>query len=183
VRLPDGRTAWLFGDSFIGGDQQRAGARFVRNAVAVQDGGCLTTILGPDGEAFLPSRAGTVLWPSQAVVDGDVVRAFFTRVRTGTSEWDLTVECSIMVTLSLPDLRPVAQRSLPVHGRLFFGAAVVRQDDGTQLVFGWTTRRTSRTWRASWAASTAAGSTGPGPGGRRGSRTRGRSWTTWSPTS
>lgn len=137
VRLPDGRTAWLFGDTFVGGDAERRGARWLRNSVVVQDGDCLTTLVArDDGDdatepAFLVSPPGTVLWPSDAVVRGDTVRAFFTRVRPG----ELAVDGTVLVTLALPGLEPVASREIPSREGLFWGAAVLERPEAT-YVFG-----------------------------------------------
>jgi hypothetical protein len=51
VRLPDGRIAWLFGDSFHGtvrpDGSRPPSARLVRNAMVVQDGRRLETRVGP----------------------------------------------------------------------------------------------------------------------------------------
>jgi hypothetical protein len=88
VRLPDGRTAWLFGDSFVGGRRRRGAAWRSGPAVGAQQRRRAGRRVPdhrarPDGGSFLPSPEGTVLWPSQAVVEGETVRAFFSRVRTG----------------------------------------------------------------------------------------------------
>jgi hypothetical protein len=59
VRLPDGRTAWLFGDSFVGtirSDGSRPPSPLVRNALVVQDGRRLETRVGPaDPESGHPT--------------------------------------------------------------------------------------------------------------------------------
>jgi len=55
VRLPDGRTAWLFGDSFHGtvrpDGRRPPSSRLVRNALVVQDGRRLDTRVGPTDPA------------------------------------------------------------------------------------------------------------------------------------
>ena len=55
VRLPDGRTAWLFGDSFHGtvrpDGRRPPSSRLVRNALVVQDGHRLDTRVGPTDPA------------------------------------------------------------------------------------------------------------------------------------
>jgi hypothetical protein len=141
LRLPDGRTVWLFGDSFVGGLEADGVTRhpkrwhWVRNAIAVQERDCLSTVLHRDGRAFLPSdQDRTVLWPSQAVVDGPVVRAFFSRVREGEHPMDLTVVGTVLVTLDLATLRPIATKEIAT-GPLFWGAAVVKRG-ATTYVYG-----------------------------------------------
>src|SRR3569833_297363 len=50
VPLPDGRTAWVFSDTYLGpvnADGSREnGVGFVRNSLVVQDGDRLTTVAG-----------------------------------------------------------------------------------------------------------------------------------------
>ena len=87
VRLPGGDTAWLFGDSFIGGLNE-AGGRDPgpfggRNLVVVQDDLCLVTLFRRTAGApsdFEPAGDGEWYWPNAAVVHGDEVRTFWTRM-------------------------------------------------------------------------------------------------------
>jgi hypothetical protein len=66
IPLPDGRTLWLFGDSFIGTvrpDRSRPGSSFYRNAAMVQQGNEFIT-LPVSGNAFVrPADPGWWYWP------------------------------------------------------------------------------------------------------------------------
>jgi hypothetical protein len=69
VTLPDGRVAWLFGDSLV------------RNAIVVQDrrGGLRTLTAGSaaaPSDLIPPARPGTWLWPSGGFVEGGRLLVF-----------------------------------------------------------------------------------------------------------
>src|SRR3954452_17100131 len=66
VRLPDGRTAWLFGDTYLGG--RGPGASFVRHSLVVEFGSCLTTV--PSSRRQAPVRGADArhwYWPAQPI--------------------------------------------------------------------------------------------------------------------
>ncbi len=152
VRLPDGRTAWLFGDSIygtVGSDGGRSSSALVHNALVVQDGRRLETHVGPPGPpdgkvtALLAPTgvADTWLWPSTGVVDGGALQVFVQELRrpAGTSdqnafEW---TGRNLVATLSLPDLVP--RGVVPVYGAsqdgggVAWGTAVLQEADFTYL--------------------------------------------------
>jgi hypothetical protein len=134
--LPDGRRVWLFGDTYVGGvrdDGSRDPATpIVRNSMVVEDGGCLETVL--HGTAAQPlatflASGDRWYWPNQAVVVGDTLQVFLTRIRaTGTGAYDLAVDGTVLATLSLPDLELVSTTEIPLRPHFFLGSAVV--DEG-----------------------------------------------------
>ncbi|HEV8653048.1 MAG TPA: hypothetical protein VG276_27575 [Actinomycetes bacterium] len=159
VRLPDGRTAWLFGDSFIGaeaarpGPASRAGPRstlparpgLVRNAVVVQDGTRLTTLLGPADPASGKPRAllrpggepGAWYWPAGGFVEDGRLRVLVHEFRPGAEpdgfEW---TGRNRIVTLGLPSLAQLGDA--PLYGRasgseVQWGVAVLEEADYTYL--------------------------------------------------
>lgn len=88
VALPNGKTMWMFSDTFIGGlnaDGSRAsGSYMIHNSLLVQNGGCITPFTGAkDSTGNLTSLVaspnaatlGSWLWFQNAVVDGGSVRA------------------------------------------------------------------------------------------------------------
>src|SRR5690606_11911686 len=78
VALPDGRTLWLFGDSFLGtvsADRSRpSDAPFIRNSMIVQNGVALETLYQNAGGTpvafFNPDAADHWYWPGHGVVEG-----------------------------------------------------------------------------------------------------------------
>ena len=152
VRLPDGRTAWLFGDSIygtVGPDGHRSSSALVHNALVVQDGRRLETHVGPPGPpdgkvtALLatPGVADTWLWPSTGVVDGGALQVFAQELRrpAGSNDQDAFewTGRNLVATLSLPDLVP--RGVVPVYGAspdgsgVAWGTAVLQEADFTYL--------------------------------------------------
>ena len=63
VRLPDGRTLWLFADTIQGRESRiggyAAGWRMVHNSLVLQDRGCLRGVTGPKGGEVIPNPTGS----------------------------------------------------------------------------------------------------------------------------
>lgn len=88
VPLGEGRTLWLFGDTFVGSARgSRSGSTMVRNTVGVQFGsdlttGTLTLFHGPQNQEGKPTAWRGVpgerwLWPGPGVNLGDVLLLTF----------------------------------------------------------------------------------------------------------
>jgi hypothetical protein len=142
VRLDDGRTAWIFGDSFIGGvlpDGSRSPDwHMVRNTVVVQDGACLSTAIGGTAQAptalLRPSDPAVWYWPQTAVADGDLLHLLMQRVvRTGPSMWDFAILGIDVVDLDLRSFTMTAARALPVDGSVLWGSSVLDAGDATYV--------------------------------------------------
>jgi hypothetical protein len=142
VRLADGRTAWIFGDSFIGGvlpDGRRSPDwHMVRNTIVMQDGPCLSTAIGGTAEmptALLrPTDPDAWYWPQTATADGDLLHLLMQRVvRTGASSWDFAIVGIDVVDLDLRSFTVTAVRSLPVDGSVLWGSSVLAAKDATYV--------------------------------------------------
>jgi hypothetical protein len=93
VPLPDGRTVWLFGDTYIGtvdgGGAIDPGDPLIRNSFVVQSGNCFAPMMGggPHARASLiPSAAaGQWSWPASGFVDnnGSVLRVMVWNLQSG----------------------------------------------------------------------------------------------------
>lgn len=143
VALPDGRTLWLFGDTFVGDMQnpttRAPGWSAVHNSMVVQEGPCATTLLEgtpQKPEALLSTDADEDrwLWPAAPAVVGGQLRVFYTHVRrTGPGVWDFAVIGTRLATFSLPDLRVTAVRAVPGPAGVHYGAALASTDDWTYI--------------------------------------------------
>ncbi len=141
LRLPDGDTAWLFGDTFLAG-LTGAGGRDqpfpdVRNTVVVQDDECLTTLFrGTLAEPldFEPAEEEERWhWINQPVVHGDEIRVFLTRMRR---EGDFyAVDGTVLATYDLDLERVGVGPDLPSLPAQWWGAAIV-DDEPYTYVFG-----------------------------------------------
>lgn len=165
VRLADGRTLWLFGDTLQALDasgrihDERGGSasglhqrphshRMVHNTLVLRDG-CLVPVAGPGGSSFLPDiDEDTWYWPGHAVATGDTVTMTATVVRrTGPGPFDFAASGDAIAVVNaavgaLPQLTSITQ----VHDHLgpasvVWGAALARHA-GWTYVYG--TRSTGR---------------------------------------
>ena len=148
VPLPDGRTAWLFSDTFLGVVDERGGRdRFsplVNNTIVVQDGASLTTLHGGDPtlpRSFFPSPTGSRddwYWVYDGTVEptpeGDKLRVFLLHFRrSGAGQFGFEWRGNALATLSLPDLRLESIASVTDAGGVSWGAAVLETPDHTYV--------------------------------------------------
>jgi hypothetical protein len=142
VRLEDGRIAWIFGDSFIGGvlpDGRRSPDwHMVRNTVVVQSGTCLSTAIGGTAQAptalLRPADPSAWYWPQTAVADGNLLHLVMQRVvRTGSTSWDFAIVGIDVVDLDLRTFTMAAARPLPVDGSVLWGTSVLEAEDATYV--------------------------------------------------
>ena len=150
VRLPDGRTLWLFADTIQGRETRTggyaAGWRMVHNSFVLQDRGCLRGVTGPNGGEVIPNPTrSTFYWPQSGVVTGGRLVVFSLRVRrTGTGPLDFVAVGTDAAVFSLPTSRAAAPKLLRVvptpasstpESRPAWGQAVVA-DGGYLYVYG-----------------------------------------------
>jgi hypothetical protein len=160
VRLPDGRTAWFFGDSFHGtvrpDGRRPPSSRLVRNALVVQDGRRLETRVGPTDPAsghptalLAPppppeGRRGpgdAWLWPGAGLVEGGELQVFLQEFRRPVAAGDPAAfewtGRNLLASLSLPDLVPREVTPLqgggPGPAGVGWGTAVLQEADFTYL--------------------------------------------------
>jgi hypothetical protein len=144
IDLPDNRTLWLFGDTFLG-HVRPDGARpldspLIRNCLVIQDGEKLISRHGgttSDPVAFLrPEDPDAWYWPGDGTVSENRLWIFFHRFRQVTpGMWGWGWDGTVMATLRLPDL--VLEHVTPVaddHG-VAYGAALLEMDSWV-YVFG-----------------------------------------------
>ncbi len=90
IYLPDGRTLWLFGDTFIGEVNEDnsivPGSEFIRNSAVIQDGDDLQTLYGgtravPADYITTPNPDSTWYWPEHGIVENDTLRIFVAKFR------------------------------------------------------------------------------------------------------
>lgn len=143
VALPDGRTLWLFGDTFVGEmldpTTRAPGWSAVHNSMVVQEGPCATTLLEgtpQEPEALLSVDPGDDrwLWPAAPTLVGGQLRVFYTHVRrTGPGVWDFAVIGTQLATFSLPDLRVTGVRAVSAPAGVHYGAALADSGDWTYI--------------------------------------------------
>ncbi|MBK7175078.1 MAG: DUF5005 domain-containing protein [Bacteroidales bacterium] len=101
VLLPDGRTVWIFGDSFLGTvnpdrSREKRSPWFIRNAMAVQEGDTLRSLYnvidGWESSLVIPPGApkGTQFsedslwyWPGDGFIENGKLKVFMTAFLPG----------------------------------------------------------------------------------------------------
>lgn len=141
VPLPDGRTVWIFGDTFIGGVNPDGKTRYrqtpiyIRNSMVVQDGTELETLYREHNNRnaswiihpYAIRKDGSLaedsiwFWPGDGYCEGEQLKVFLSEfIRTGQGMWDFQWTGTWLAVFGLPGLE---QRELmPVPQGLDAGA-------------------------------------------------------------
>lgn len=138
IRLPDGRSLWLFGDSFLGvvdpDGSRAADTPFIRNCALIQSPNGLTPLYGQrDGVPkafFRPGSKDEWYWPGDGTVQGDRLMVFlhrFRQSRPGLWGWQWTG--TDLALIGLPGLRLEAIQPLTVANGIRYGAALLEHQD------------------------------------------------------
>lgn len=157
VELPDRRTAWIFGDTFIGGvnpdnTRQRQDPIYIRNSVVVQDGNSLNTLYNIiDGKRASFAIPPVVLeegsrvtedsvwfWPGDGYVKKDHLVLFFSEfIKTGNDMWGFGWNGTWVGKYSLPGLEEQSLKKIIPGDRtnIHFGHAVL-EDNQHIYVYG-----------------------------------------------
>jgi hypothetical protein len=184
VRLPDGRTIWIFADTFLGPVQRGPNPRgrpsswrspftapLISNSAILQGtDDTLTTLRGSTGDgapaAWIgPSlgQSGTTYWPMSAVLDGGALRVFLQRIEGADRDHPFgIVRRAAVATVPLADLsRPRAITALPephqdsYDEQVFYGLAALRA--GQYFYVYGTTSNTTRGGHSAYLARVPAG--------------------------
>src|SRR5947209_5864315 len=144
VRLPDGRTAWLYADTILGtvnaDDTRGPGAPIVHNTVAIQDGPCVTTWHGgthaSPAPLVAPADPSSWYWPGAAVVDGGNLKVVLNEFN-GTDQGltGYTHVADFVATISLADMSVQSVQPISSPASLFWGSAIL-SDGGYTYIYG-----------------------------------------------
>ena len=144
VPLPDGRTVWIFGDSFLGrvdSDRTRPkNSPLIHNCFVIQTEAGLQTLhagaAGAPRALVAPSDGSGFYWPGDGWVEKDRLHVLFNRfLRTGIELWQWRWIRTEIVSFSLPAISRVAARPLKAANRVMYGSAILEYD-GYVYVYG-----------------------------------------------
>jgi hypothetical protein len=149
IDLPDGRTLWTFGDTYVGSPDPSghigSGDVLVRNSFVVQTGSCFAPHLGGSPLApasLIPEPAPNEwYWPSAGVVDHGVVRVFVWHMQHAQGRvpsLDFHALDLRVATFSLPDLNLLGVQPLPfpTSAARPYGATAFAAPDGDVYLYG-----------------------------------------------
>lgn len=154
VLLPDDRTVWIFGDTFLGTvnpdkSRKRLSPMFVRNSFVVQNGDSLTTLhqLRPGHDASMvipPPQPGAEelpedsvwYWPGDGYIEEGRLKVFlsqFTQLDTGM--WDFHWQSTWLATFTLPEIKQESLMEIPYSQaqQVHYGHAVLEEEDYTYV--------------------------------------------------
>ncbi|WP_051325958.1 DUF4185 domain-containing protein [Glycomyces tenuis] len=148
VDLPDGSTAWIYSDTFLGEVDEDHGrpldSPFVHNSIIVDDGGELTTHTG--GTEAAPESLVKVAgadetqnwyWFGDATVEGDRLHVMLLEfVKTGSGVFDFEFTGNAVATFDAGDMSLESVTELP-ESEVNWGSAIYEDpSDGHTYVFG-----------------------------------------------
>jgi Domain of unknown function (DUF5005) len=141
VGLPDGRSVWLFGDTFLGtinSDGSRSmSTPFVHNSLVVQNGQDLSDVnfLTP-AAAATPSAPGDWFWPGSGTVSGDTLKVLELEFgSTGSGIWAFTYKGTSVATFALPRLSLVSVKPVTTDPGIDWGSGTL-DDGGFTYIYG-----------------------------------------------
>lgn len=157
VPLPDGRTVWIFGDSFLGtvnpdGSREKRSPVFIRNAFAIQDGDSLRSLYqvidGWESSLVIPPEAkkgneysedSLWYWPGDGFVENGKLKVFMTAFyQAEPGGWGFRYTSSNLATFSLPDiqLEKIDHLDYPGEVEIHWGHAVCDDDEDYTYIYG-----------------------------------------------
>jgi hypothetical protein len=146
VKLPGGRIAWLYSDTFMGtvnADRSRpADSPFIHNSIVISERGSLTTHTGgttnaPESLAKVPGgdEQQNWYWFGDGTVEGNHLRVTLLEFRkTGDQPFDFAFESTAIASFSLSDMHLEGITDRP-NGALQWGSAIY-EDDMYTYVYG-----------------------------------------------
>jgi hypothetical protein len=157
VLLPDGRTVWIFGDSFLGivkpdRSREKRIPWFVRNSMAVQEADTLRALYNvingwesswvippgaPKGKQF--SEDSLWYWPGDAFIENGKLKAFMTAFYQKTpGDWGFAWVSANIATFSLPGIKleSIDHFDYPNDAEVHWGHAVCDDDPDYTYVYG-----------------------------------------------
>ena len=126
IHLPDNRTLWLFGDSFIGTVNEDSslapGAKMIRNCAIIQQDNIMFALFNgsfgnPDDFVSTNYPDSTWFWPEHGMVENDTLKIIFSEFgeTEGTPGWNFEYRNAWLVYLSYPGLEYLKQVKLPYY--------------------------------------------------------------------
>lgn len=146
VALPDSRTLWLFGDSFIGtvnaDSSLVSGAKMIRNCAIIQQGDVLNALYGGTFENpidFIKTNNPdtTWFWPEHGIVENDTLRIFLSEFgpNNDNPDWNFKYRSTCIASFTYPELQYIDYVSLPYYNLngVMYGDQVLVHDDYTYI--------------------------------------------------
>jgi hypothetical protein len=155
VRLPDGRTVWIFGDTFVGKvypdlSREKRSPIYIHNSFVVQNGDSLTTLYhhvnGIDASQIIfptishdPgkfSEDSVWFWPGDGLIENGKLKVFLSEfIQADTGMWGFRWQGTWLVSYALPGIVQDSLYRIP-YGKesgIHFGHAVCETKEYTYV--------------------------------------------------
>lgn len=142
VGLPDGRTVWIFGDTFLGRvnpDRSRPlDTPLIRNCMVIQQGHQLTTRYTGSSDSpqalVTPEAADEWYWPGDGTVENKNLQVFFHRFRkTGPDPWQWVWAGTALAVFGLPQVSLESLTPLPNAKTVMYGSSILETTEYTYI--------------------------------------------------
>jgi len=155
VLMPDGRTIWIFGDTFLGtvnpdNTRPKMTPIFIRNSVVVQDGDSVITlhqgtrehpvsfvIPPPEATGGLKVSEDSIwFWPCDGFFENNKFKLFLSGMMQGdTGMWGFRWTGTWLATYSLPGIKEEKIIPIPcsVENQVHYGNAILEEKDYTYV--------------------------------------------------
>jgi hypothetical protein len=155
ILLPDGRIAWLFGDTFFGkvypdNTRERTTPIFIRNSMVVQDGDSVVTLHQGTPEhpvSFVVPPANMTggkkvsedsvwFWPCDGFIENNKLKIFLSGItQADTGMWGFRWLGTWLAVYTLPDIKE--EKIIPIHysveNQVHYGNAILEEKDYTYV--------------------------------------------------
>jgi len=148
ISLPDQKTLWLFGDSFIGtanpDSSIASGASFIRNCAVLQIGDSMQALFGgtfSNPIAFAPSVKpdSAWYWPEHGMIENDTLKIFLSEFveASGPAGFNFKYNSLYIARYTYPDIVLVDIKKLPYYdlNGVCYGNSVL-VEDGYTYIYG-----------------------------------------------
>jgi hypothetical protein len=148
IALPDQKTLWLFGDSFIGIVNQDSsiapGSTMIRNCAVLQSGDSMTALYGgtfADPIAFAPSVKpdSAWFWPEHGLLENDTLKIFLSEfvLASGPAGFNFKYNAAYLARFSYPDIVLVDMTKIPYYDQngVCYGNSVL-VENGYTYIYG-----------------------------------------------
>jgi hypothetical protein len=155
ILLPDGRTVWIFGDTFLGNvypdnTRERTTPVFIRNSLVIQDGDSVITLHQgtmehpasfvippletPGGQRL--SEDSVWFWPNNGFVENNKLKIFLSEIiQADTGMWGFRWTGTWLASYSLPDIKEEEIIPVPYSlvNQVHYGIAILEEKDYTYV--------------------------------------------------
>lgn len=141
VDLKNGKTLWMFGDSFIdqvSEDRTRPSLNLINNSLVLQDGDQMTTYHGGTSinpEAYVkPPESGDWYWPGDGTVTNGKLYLFMHGFRNeGGGMWDFFRTSIDLLTINIETMEVEENNRLFADPSISWGAVIMEDLDYTYV--------------------------------------------------